>query len=217
MPFPLFPLPSPVPTSLRRAPLLRSSFSPSIVFLSFPSGFARSSLRLPFRFTPLYVPFLLFVSLPASYSFLPLRVSCLCSVARLACLPSLLGLPASLVRLAYLACLPAFPSRFSLRSTMRASSHPSSLCQVVRTILARYAKLTNESTPSSPQRDRGVTSRVTSSPLFLRRYLTPWLPLSSRTTFLHSSPPSRPSLILFPLCDRRNDPLVRVPILCLLL
>lgn len=212
MPFPLFPLPMAVPASLCRAPLLRSMFTPSIVFLSCPPGFTHSSLRLSFRFTPLFASLLfssllfcsllfslfspfafsLFVSLPNSYSFLPLRAPYLYSTfARLACLVCLaasLAYPSCLPCL--LACLPAClaacTSRFSLHSSMRASGHPSSLCRVVRTDTSvLHGTHERATTPPSPHRgSRRVTSRVTSSPLFVRRYLTLFeLPLSSCITF----------------------------------
>lgn len=211
MPFPLFPLPMAVPASLCRAPLLRSMFTPSIVFLSCPPGFTHSSLRLSFRFTPLFASLLfssllfcsllfslfspfafsLSVSLPNSDSFLPLRAPYLYSTVRSTSLPSLPGCQLGLPELSALpaclpACLAACTSRFSLHSSMRASGHPSSLCRVVRTDTSvLHGTHERATTPPSPHRgSRRVTSRVTSSPLFVRRYLTLFeLPLSSSITF----------------------------------
>lgn len=148
MPFPLSCPSMPVPASLCRAPLLRSIFTPSILFLSCPPGSTRSSLRLPFRFTRLFSSLLFspssrFFSLSrslASTLFCPFASTpCLCSAVRLAslCLACLAcaGLARSTRPLCLPVCLPAClpaclvacTSRFSLHSSMRASGHPSSL------------------------------------------------------------------------------------------
>lgn len=116
MPFPLSCPSMPVPASLCRAPLLRSIFTPSILFLSCPPGSTRSSLRLPFRFTRLFSSLLYsspssrFFSLSrslASTLFCPFASTpCLCSAVRLASLCLACLARAGLARSTRLLCLP---------------------------------------------------------------------------------------------------------------
>lgn len=245
MPFPLFPLPMAVPASLCRAPLLRSMFTPSIVFLSCPPGFTHSSLRLSFRFTPLFASLLfssllfcsllfslfspfafsLFVSLPNSDSFLPLRAPYLYSTfARLACLVCLAA------SLAYPSCLPCLLACLPASLPVRVVFLSIPLCALLATpplsaewyvpTLVYYTEHTNERLlPLHPIEDHAALPAGLRAPLYSCADTSPFssypslralrFVLSFFLCFSHYS--------LSPLRERRNDPLARALILRLLL